>query len=90
LTAARRAKFKQLGVYKRYMYTNNQKILVSLPKTLVSAIDVATTEKQISRTAFIRESLSRNLLYYNKFERSAPVCFPRNDTEFDSGRPSEE
>jgi hypothetical protein len=62
------------------MQINNRKLLISLPRKLVSAIDIATTEKQVSRTAFIRESLLRNLRYYNTYERS--VCFPREDVEF--------
>ena len=71
------------------MRGDNQKVLISLPRKLVSAIDAATTEKQVSRTAFIRESLIRNLHYYEKYERG-PVCFPREDVELHSGRPSEE
>jgi len=63
------------------MYGDNQKVLISLPRELVRAIDVVTTEKQVSRTAFIRESLTRNLHYYEKYERR-PVCFPRDDPEF--------
>jgi hypothetical protein len=70
-----------LELYKSDMHGDNQKVLVSLPRKLVTAIDVATTEKQVSRTAFIRESLIRNLHYYNKYERS-PVCFPRDDLEW--------
>ena len=63
------------------MRRRSQKILISLPQQLLSAIDVVKTEKQISRSAFIRESLTRNLLYYNKYERD-PVCFPRDEVEF--------
>jgi len=66
--------------YKEDMRGDNQKVLLSLPRELVRAIDVATTEKQVSRTAFIRESVLRNLRYYNTYERS--VCFPREDVEF--------
>ena len=53
---------------------------MSVPRELVRAIDVAKTEKQVSRTAFIRERLLRNLRYYNSYERR--VCFPREDVEF--------
>jgi hypothetical protein len=59
------------------MHANNQKILLSLPRELVRAIDITTTEKQVSRTAFIRESLLRNLRYYNTYERG--ICFPRGE-----------
>ena len=70
------------------MHGDNQKVLISLPRKLVTAIDIATTEKQNSRTAFIRESLNRNLHFYNTYERG-PVCFPRDDPEFNSSRPSD-
>jgi hypothetical protein len=63
------------------MQRDNQKVLISLPRKLVNAIDVATTEKQISRTAFIRESLIRNLHYYNTYERGQAICFQRDDVE---------
>jgi metal-responsive CopG/Arc/MetJ family transcriptional regulator len=36
------------------MKTDNQKILISLPRTLVKAVDTAKAEKQVSRTAFIK------------------------------------
>ena len=51
-------------------------------------LDAVKTEKQISRSAFIRESLTRNLLYYDKYERD-PVCFPRDEVEFNDTGPSE-
>ncbi len=70
------------------MKTNNQKLLISLPQKLVSAVDIAKTEKQISRIAFIRESLMRNLLYYNKHERG--VCFPRDLEGLNYGTPSQD
>jgi len=60
------------------METNSQKILICLSKQLLNEIDSVTSEKQASRSAFIRESLVRNLHYYNKYERG-PVCFPRED-----------
>jgi metal-responsive CopG/Arc/MetJ family transcriptional regulator len=63
------------------MRGSNQKILISLPRKLVSAIDAATTEKQVSRTAFIQESLIRNLHYYNTHERGQVICFQRDDVE---------
>jgi metal-responsive CopG/Arc/MetJ family transcriptional regulator len=72
------------------MQINNRKLLISLTRELVHAIDAVTTEKQVSRTAFIRESLIHNLHYYNTYERSAPVCFSRDDAELYSGRPAEE
>ena len=51
------------------MQENKRKVLVGLSERLVLAIDKVADERQISRTAFIRESLIRNLLYYNKHER---------------------
>ena len=62
------------------MPTSNQKILISIPRKLLGAIDIAKNEKQVSRASFIRESLIRNLHYYNKHERG-PVCFPLEDVE---------
>ena len=70
------------------MRRRSQKILFSLPEQLLNAIDVVKTEKQISRSAFIRESLTRNLLYYHKYERG-PVCFPRDEVELNDTGPSE-
>lgn len=70
------------------MQIDNLKILIGLPITLVKAVGIAKTEKQISRTAFIRESLIRNLLYYNKHERD--VCFPRDQEGFNCGTLSQD
>ena len=64
------------------MGTNNKKILICLSKQLLNKIDSILSEKQVSRSSFIRESLVRNLRYYNKYERG-PVCFLRDDAEFD-------
>jgi hypothetical protein len=66
------------------MQVNNQKALTCLPENLLAAIDriEIEIEKQISRSAFIRESVIRNLYYYNKYERG-PACFPRNGPEFE-------
>lgn len=47
----------------------SQKVLISLPLSLVRAIDAVKNERQISRSAFVRESLLRNLHYYEKYER---------------------
>src|SRR5208283_4100475 len=70
------------------MGTNNQKILNCLSKQLLNKIDSVTSKKQVSRSAFIRESLVRNLHYYNKYERG-PVCFPREDIEVTFGAPKD-
>ncbi len=51
------------------MRKRSQKVLISLPQQLLSAIDAVKTERQISRAAFVRESLVRNLHYYQKYER---------------------
>ena len=53
---------------------HNQKILICLSRQLLEEIDKARSEKQLSRSAFIRESVIRNLLYYNKHERDF-LCF---------------
>ena len=58
------------------MRANNQKILICLPQKLVAQIDRVKTEKQVSRVAFIRESVIRNLEYYHRYERGR-VWFPR-------------
>ena len=63
------------------MEKNAQKVLICLSRVLLSAIDRARTEKRVSRSAFIRESLVRNLHYYNTYERG-PVCFPCDDAGF--------
>jgi metal-responsive CopG/Arc/MetJ family transcriptional regulator len=64
---------------------NNQKILISLPLSLIKAIDVVKSERRISRSAFVRESLLRNLHYYEKYERGR-VGVQLDDPEFDCGR----
>jgi hypothetical protein len=74
---------KSPRVYKKYMSANSQKILISLPRNLINAVDLVKHERQISRSAFIRESVLRNLRYYEKYERT-PVCFPHDDPKFDS------
>ena len=50
------------------MKKNERKVLVGLSEGLVLAIDKVADERQISRTAFIRESIIQNLLY-NKREQ---------------------
>jgi metal-responsive CopG/Arc/MetJ family transcriptional regulator len=50
------------------MKENKRKVLVGLSERLVLAIDEVAEERQISRTAFIRESIIQNLLY-NKRNR---------------------
>jgi len=62
------------------MEKNDQKVFICLSRGLLSEIDRARIEKQVSRSAFIRESLVLNLHYYNKYERN-PDCFPREDIE---------
>ena len=66
------------------MHENSQKILINLTRTLVSAVDVVKNERQISRSAFVRESLLRNLHYYEKYERGRVGC-QLDDPEFNSG-----
>jgi hypothetical protein len=66
------------------MHTNSQNILISLPKQLLSAIDIVKNERQISRSAFIRESLLRNIRYYEKYERGRVGC-QLDDPEFNCG-----
>jgi len=51
------------------METNSQKILISLPRTLLAAVDAVKDEQCVSRSAFIRESLRRNIHYYENYER---------------------
>jgi hypothetical protein len=70
------------GVYKGYM--RSQKILISLPSKLVTAIDAVKNERHISRSAFVRESLLRNLHYYEKYERGR-VGTQLDDPEFSCG-----
>ena len=72
------------GIYENYMRLNSQKILISLPRNLVNAIDLAKTERQISRSAFVRESLLRKLHYYQKYERGRVGC-QLDDPEFNCG-----
>jgi Arc/MetJ-type ribon-helix-helix transcriptional regulator len=67
------------------MHANSQKILISLPQKLLSAIDVVKTEKNISRSALIREALIRDLDYYNRHERNV-ICFLRDNLEANWGR----
>ena len=67
----------------------SQKVLICLPLSLVKAIDVVKNERQISRSAFVRESLLRNLHYYEKYERDR-VGIQWDDPEFDCEGPSEE
>ena len=50
------------------MQENKPKVLVGLSERLVLAIDKVADDRQISRTAFIRESIIQNLLY-NKRNR---------------------
>jgi hypothetical protein len=66
------------------MHTNSQNILISLPKQLLNAIDIVKNERQISRSAFIRESLLRNVRYYEKYERGRVGC-QLDDPEFNCG-----
>ena len=70
------------------MRINSHTILVSLPLSLVKAIDVVKNERQISRSAFVRESLLRNLHYYEKYERDR-VGIQWDDPEFNCGEPCE-
>lgn len=69
--------------YKTYMHT---KVLLSIPRSLLGAIDVVKSEKQISRSAFVRESLLRNLHYYKKYERGRVSC-QVDDPKFNCGGP---
>ena len=70
------------------MRTDNRKILICLSRLLLDEIDSVVAEKQVSRSSFVRESLTRNLLYYNEYERK-PICFRRDDAEVNE-RPSHE
>ena len=67
-----------------HMHRNNQNILISLPRPLLNAIDIVKNERQISRSAFIRESLLRNVRYYEKYERGRVGC-QLDDPEFNCG-----
>ena len=67
------------------MQKHNQKILIGLSRQLLDEIDNARSEKQVSRSAFFRESVIRNLHYYNKHERDF-VCFLHAQAEVDDAR----
>jgi metal-responsive CopG/Arc/MetJ family transcriptional regulator len=62
----------------------NQKILISLPARLVEAVDAVKSERQVSRSAFVRESLIRNIYYYKKYERDR-VGIEWDDPRFNCG-----
>src|SRR5271169_4081756 len=80
----KRYNLQLLGVYNIHMHTNSQNILISLPKQLLNAADIVKNERQISRSAFIRESLLRNIRYYEKYERGRVGC-QLDDPEFNCG-----
>lgn len=69
------------------MQKHNQKILICLSGPLLEEIDRARSEKQLSRSAFIRESVICNLLYYNEHERDF-LCFLHAQAEVNTERPS--
>ena len=67
------------------MQKHNQKILICLSGPLLEEIDRARSEKQLSRSAFIRESVIRNLHYYNEHERDF-LCFLHAQAEVNDAR----
>ena len=48
-------------------------ILLNLDRGLVEKIDAAVNELYVTRTHFLRESVKRNLQYYEKHERPTAI-----------------
>jgi hypothetical protein len=53
------------------MATTNINVLLGVPQSLLDSIDMAASELDMSRAAFMRECFQRNLKYYNAHERGA-------------------
>jgi predicted transcriptional regulator len=48
-------------------------LTLRIPSEMLSQLDEAAWRKRISRTAFIRESLTRNLSYFLHVESRVPI-----------------
>jgi metal-responsive CopG/Arc/MetJ family transcriptional regulator len=48
---------------------NKMPILLNLERETLAEIDLASTEKSVSRTTFIKQCIQRNLNYYKSNER---------------------
>jgi len=48
-------------------------LTLRIPGEMLSRLDEAAWQKRISRTAFMRESLSRNLAYFIEVESKVPM-----------------
>jgi predicted transcriptional regulator len=56
--------------------TGTKKIValtLRLPEEMLASLDQAAWQKRMTRTAFIRESLARNLAYFLDVESRAPM-----------------
>jgi predicted transcriptional regulator len=56
--------------------TNTEKIValtLRIPEEMLARLDEAAYRKRMSRTGFMRESLSRNIAYFLDVESKAPV-----------------
>lgn len=58
------------------MTTDDKKIValtLRIPEEMLSRLDEASWQKRMSRTAFMRESLTRNLAYFSTVESKAAM-----------------
>jgi predicted transcriptional regulator len=53
-------------------------LTLRIPSEMLSELDDAAWRKHMTRTAFIRESLARNLSYFNHVESAAPSSQARS------------